>query len=287
MGYTNKTSHYELPQYVANDKPSWLGDFNAAMLKIDTAMADNDATAEAANSAATGAQTQVAALSSQLSTIQGQVNTAVDTATTADGKATTAQTVAGEANTNASEAKTLAGEAKALAQVAKQTADNALPIGGGTMTGDLILNGAPTADNQAATKAYVDSKASGGVEPVTVEFTANVSEGTTNRRVIVNKQGGVYGFVVANVIGNANTAISTFYTDAYPVFKVAGDPFKISDSALGNYQNCRVGVSTTTDNLGLYAHSRDGYTEFFIVKSGGGTFKLTGIQFTMVASSNS
>ena len=36
-----------------------------------------------------------------------------------------------------------------------------LQLSGGTMTGDLILNGAPTADNQAATKAYVDSKAGG------------------------------------------------------------------------------------------------------------------------------
>lgn len=150
MGYTNKTSHYELPQYIANDKPSWLGDFNSAMLKIDTVMADNDATAEAANSAATGAQTQIASISAQISTIQGQVNTAVDTATTADGKATTAQTIAAQANT-------AAGEAKTLAETAKQSADLALPIGGGTMTGDLILNGAPTADNQAATKNYVDS----------------------------------------------------------------------------------------------------------------------------------
>ena len=31
------------------------------------------------------------------------------------------------------------------------------------MTGDLILKGAPTADNQAATKAYVDGKGSGSV----------------------------------------------------------------------------------------------------------------------------
>lgn len=36
-----------------------------------------------------------------------------------------------------------------------------LQLSGGTMTGDLILNCAPTADNQAATKAYVDSKAGG------------------------------------------------------------------------------------------------------------------------------
>ena len=157
MGYTNKTSHYELPQYVANDKPSWLGDFNAAMLKIDTVMADNDATAEAANSAATGAQTQVAALSAQLSTIQGQVNTAVDTATTADGNATTAQTVATQANTTAGEAKTLANTANNAANAAQNTANAALPKAGGTMTGDLILNGEPVADNQAATKSYVDN----------------------------------------------------------------------------------------------------------------------------------
>lgn len=161
MGYTNKTSHYELPQYVANDKPSWLGDFNAAMLKIDTVLADNDATAEAANSAATGAQTQVAALSSQLSTIQGQVNTAVDTATTAEGKATTAQTVATQANTTAGEAKTLAQNAKNTADGAVEVAGNAVPKSGGSMTGPLILNGNPTEDNGAATKAYVDEMAGG------------------------------------------------------------------------------------------------------------------------------
>ena len=157
MGYTNKTSHYELPQYVANDKPSWLGDFNAAMLKIDTVMADNDATAEAANSAATGAQTQVAALSAQLSTIQGQVNTAVDTATAADGKATTAQSVATQASTTAGEAKTLAETAKTSADLATETAGQALPKSGGTMTGSLLLSGDPTANMEAATKQYVDN----------------------------------------------------------------------------------------------------------------------------------
>ncbi len=190
MGYTNKTSHYELPQYVANDKPSWLGDFNAAMLKIDTAMADNDATAEAANSAATGAQTQVAALSSQLSTIQGQVNTAVDTATAADGKATTAQTVATQANTAAGEAKTLAQAAKTSADTATETANNAnalasaaLPKTGGVMTGNLILNGAPTEANQAATKQYVDEKSGG--DSATTPFTAISGSGAIGFSAVV------------------------------------------------------------------------------------------------------
>ena len=237
MGYTNKTSHYELPQYVANDKPSWLGDFNAAMLKIDTVMADNDATAEAANSAATGAQAQVAALSSQLSTIQGQVNTAVDTATTADGKATTAQTVAGEANTNASEAKTLAGEAKTLAQTAKQTADNALPIGGGTMTGMLVLAGAPTADNQAATKAYVDAHSSSiaaGVETNIDLNATNTSSGSVNGR--------------NNAVGCSITGYGVFAANISDVISAGLTFIKVANST-GNLFNLSTTASPTGDNM--------------------------------------
>ena len=31
---TNKTTYYELPQFVGTDKPTWLGDFNEAMADI-------------------------------------------------------------------------------------------------------------------------------------------------------------------------------------------------------------------------------------------------------------
>lgn len=37
-----------------------------------------------------------------------------------------------------------------------QLEDKLLPKSGGTMSGDLILRGAPVADNEAATKSYVD-----------------------------------------------------------------------------------------------------------------------------------
>lgn len=218
MGYTNKTSHYELPQYIANDKPSWLGDFNAAMLKIDTVMADNDATAEAANAAATGVQTQVAALSSQVSTIQGQVNTAVDTATTADGKATTAQTVATQANTTAGEAKTLAEVAKTAADTATETANAAVPKSGGTMTGNLILNGAPTADNQAATKAYVDSK-SGSVEITKFTIAANIISGN----LFVGKIGN------SVIISGAGLNPTQIEQNSH-IATIVGNPFNLSNT---------------------------------------------------------
>lgn len=38
MGATNKTTNYELPKFIGTDKPTFLGDWNGAMDKIDTAI---------------------------------------------------------------------------------------------------------------------------------------------------------------------------------------------------------------------------------------------------------
>lgn len=52
MASTNKTAHIELSQYVANDKPTYLGDYNADMLKIDTAVNGNKVLTETAQTTA-------------------------------------------------------------------------------------------------------------------------------------------------------------------------------------------------------------------------------------------
>lgn len=41
MSSTNKTTNYELSQFIQTDKPTWLGDYNGDMLKIDGQMKDN------------------------------------------------------------------------------------------------------------------------------------------------------------------------------------------------------------------------------------------------------
>lgn len=134
MGYTNKTSHYELPQWIAGDKPSWLGDVNTAMLNIDTAIAGADASASAAESSAAAANAQVQAQEAKITKnttdIQALTENLADTQ--------------GEVNN------------------IKTTAEGALPKSGGTMTGNLILNAAPTSDLQAATKKYVDDNSGKG-----------------------------------------------------------------------------------------------------------------------------
>lgn len=49
MASTNKTTNYNLPQWIGSDKPTWLGDLNNAFLTIDTTMKNNSDTATLAN----------------------------------------------------------------------------------------------------------------------------------------------------------------------------------------------------------------------------------------------
>ena len=57
MASTNKTTHYELSQYVSSDKPTYLVDYNGDMAKIDTGINAAKTTADTANTAATNAAT--------------------------------------------------------------------------------------------------------------------------------------------------------------------------------------------------------------------------------------
>ena len=54
MSSTNKTEHYNLPQFIGSDIPTWLGDFNSAMTAIDSGI---NAAATSASGAATVAAT--------------------------------------------------------------------------------------------------------------------------------------------------------------------------------------------------------------------------------------
>ena len=56
MSSTNKTTNYKLSQYIGTDKPTYLGDYNGDMLKIDTQLKANADSASNAVSAAGAAQ---------------------------------------------------------------------------------------------------------------------------------------------------------------------------------------------------------------------------------------
>lgn len=56
MTASNKTVNYELSQFVGSDRPTWLGDYNSDMSKIDTQLKQN---ADDIASAAAGGLTSV------------------------------------------------------------------------------------------------------------------------------------------------------------------------------------------------------------------------------------
>lgn len=99
MSSTNKTTNYELSQFIGTDKPAWLGDYNSDMNKIDAQMKLNADASAGAQGTATSASNAIGTLSSlntdEKSTLVGAINE-VDT------HADTAQTNASSAYLKAS-----------------------------------------------------------------------------------------------------------------------------------------------------------------------------------------
>lgn len=109
MASTNKTTNYDLSQYIGSDKPTYLSDYNGDMQKIDAQMkvnADNVATAISSASTATST-----------------ANTANSTAQSALSTAQSANTTAGQANTTATNAQTTANSALSTATTAQTSAN--------------------------------------------------------------------------------------------------------------------------------------------------------------------
>lgn len=73
MSSTNKTTNYKLSQYIGTDKPTYLGDYNGDMSKIDTQMKANADSASNAASAAGAAQAVAEKASKDVQALNGSV----------------------------------------------------------------------------------------------------------------------------------------------------------------------------------------------------------------------
>ena len=74
--FTNKTPNYDLPQWIATDKPTFLSDLNGAYLQIDTVLKANSVKADDAVTTATSAKnTADSAISSAQSNAQALITT--------------------------------------------------------------------------------------------------------------------------------------------------------------------------------------------------------------------
>ena len=106
MSSTNKTTNYELSQFLGTDKPAWLSDYNTDMSKIDAQMKLNADGVTSASGSATTANTNIGTMASLTTTdkssLVGAINevnttagTAQESANTAIGKATACETALG------------------------------------------------------------------------------------------------------------------------------------------------------------------------------------------------
>ena len=75
MSATNKTTYLDLPQFIGTDVPSWLGDFNGAMEKIDTGYNNVDIKAGQAASTANSASSKADVNTQSITSINAELKT--------------------------------------------------------------------------------------------------------------------------------------------------------------------------------------------------------------------
>ena len=133
MASTNHTTNYNLSQFIGTDKPTWLGDYNGDMGKIDAQMktnADNIATAiTASENATTTANSAVSTANSASATASSASTTADNAQSTANSALSTATT----ANTNAQNAQA---SAEAVASKLNLTNFETINVNNITKTGN-------------------------------------------------------------------------------------------------------------------------------------------------------
>lgn len=76
MASTNKTTHYDLPQWIGTDKPTFLGDLNGAFATIDTQLYTAVTNAENANDNASSAAGAVSDMQDDVSDLKTWKTTA-------------------------------------------------------------------------------------------------------------------------------------------------------------------------------------------------------------------
>ena len=119
MSSTNKTTYYDLSQYIGTDKPTYLGDYNSDMSKIDAGIHSAEDKATTASQSAGSAVTRVTQVektvqehTQSITLLQGQMTQVTDVANTANTKADNATTKANDAQSTANNALLIANNAK-------------------------------------------------------------------------------------------------------------------------------------------------------------------------------
>lgn len=125
MSSTNKTTYYDLSQYIGTDKPTYLGDYNSDMSKIDGAIHEVQETATTANQTAGSTEAKVTQVTENVESLKGRVGVLEGNVSNLQDKDTTQDTAINGAKQTAESANTTANNALQTANSANVKVDSA------------------------------------------------------------------------------------------------------------------------------------------------------------------
>lgn len=179
MSATNATTNYELPVFIATDKPAWLTDWNGAMNAIDTAIHAAQSTADNAATTAGTATTDIATINNSLTTITGNITSLTTSVNGNTAAINTINSLIGNGEPTTSD-KTLIG---AINEIYGMITGGSNPIEADHVVYDNTTSGLTATDVQAAIDE-VNAKipAGGAVEADDVVY-SNTASGLTATNV--------------------------------------------------------------------------------------------------------
>lgn len=134
MSSTNKTNYYDLSQYIGTDKPTYLGDYNSDMSKIDGAIHQVQETATTANQTAGSADAKVQIANQSIESLKGRVGVVEGNVANLQDKDTTQDSAINGAKQTAESANATANNALQSANNANVKVDSAKFNGWKTLT---------------------------------------------------------------------------------------------------------------------------------------------------------
>lgn len=134
MASTNKTTNYNLSQFIGTDKPAWLSDYNQDMSKIDTGIHNAATTATGADGKADAATTAIGTLTNLTTTAKTDLVSAVNEVNTAAG---TAQGTASSASSAAAAASAKTDRLAAYFEMTQFTTPTVTVSGGTANTAEI------------------------------------------------------------------------------------------------------------------------------------------------------
>ena len=227
MGSTNKTAHYELPQFVANDKPSWLGDVNEAMEAIDTGIYGAKSSADGAQQTANNAVAGVASAGTRMDGIQTQLDTvatqANQTATTVAGH--TSSIATNSANINTLNSRMGSTDISAIGDGTVTGAISSL-AGGGGGTGLQLKVVATGTDNTSLTAQLAEIESAYNDLPTGEKLTAILVQATNVSHN--NNLAGIFTLSTAGAAANG-TIIDTAILSSHKWYRYNEGTNQVTD----------------------------------------------------------